>query len=223
VVRGKAARKRTCNTAGTSPRGPSHHSVSPRASCNASSPGVRAIGSCDPSRSSAQSRAPGTRPAWSHASRGYYGLCLPPERTTVAHVCSMFARMSRYGPVAVSITRHPLSWFAVQSGRSRHASVQNGTRQWSKIEQSSGLLIRGFGVRVPGGAPVNALATSQMHDPDSAPAIPRAATRAATALTGRSAHWPLTRRLPARSLAVSPTLCATDATVRSRARGVPRQ
>jgi hypothetical protein len=34
------------------------------------------------------------------------------------HGCSMFARMSRYGPVAAGTTRHPLSWFAVQSGTS---------------------------------------------------------------------------------------------------------
>jgi hypothetical protein len=66
----------------------------------------------------------------------------------------MFARMSRYGPAAAGTTRHPLSRPAVRSGRSRHASAQNDTRKRSKIEQSSGLLIRGFGVRVPGGAPV---------------------------------------------------------------------
>src|SRR6266704_3318778 len=101
------------------------------------------------------SAVPGTgnAPACGHASRGYYGLYLPPGRTTIAHVCSMFARMSRYGPVAADTTRHPHSWSAVQSGRSRHASAQNDTRWRSKIEQSSGLLIRGFGVRVPGGAP----------------------------------------------------------------------
>jgi hypothetical protein len=80
-------------------------------------------------------------------------MYLTPERSTVAPVCSMFARMSRYGPVAADITRHPLSRPAVQSGRSRHASAQNGMRQRSKNEQSSRLLICGFGVRVPGGAP----------------------------------------------------------------------
>jgi len=105
-----------------------NHSMSPRASGRASSPDVRAPGSCDPSRSSAQSQAPGTRPACSHASRGYYGPYLPPGRTTAAHVCSMFARMSRYGPVAAGITRHPLSWFVVQSGRSRHVAAHPDTR-----------------------------------------------------------------------------------------------
>lgn len=50
--------------------------------------------------------------------------------------------MSRYGPVAAGITRHPLSWLAVQSGRLRHVPAHNNMRQGSKIEQSSGLLIR---------------------------------------------------------------------------------
>jgi hypothetical protein len=105
-----------------------NHSMSPRASGKASSPDARAPGLRDPSRSSAQSRALGMRPAFSRASRGDYGPYLPSERTTAAHVCSMFARMSRYDPVAAGITRHPLSWPAVQSGRSRHASTQNDTR-----------------------------------------------------------------------------------------------
>ena len=33
-------------------------------------------------------------------------------------VCSMVAQMSRYGAVATGTTRHPLLWFAVQSGTS---------------------------------------------------------------------------------------------------------
>jgi hypothetical protein len=73
-------------------------------------------------------------------SRAYYKAYLPPGRAADAMFAPTFARMSRYGPVAADITRHQLSWPAVQSGRSRHASAQNNTRQRSKIEQSSGLL-----------------------------------------------------------------------------------
>jgi hypothetical protein len=35
-----------------------------------------------------------------------------------SYVCSMFARMSRYGPVAGGTTRQPVSRFAVQPGTS---------------------------------------------------------------------------------------------------------
>ena len=43
-----------------------------------------------------------------------------PRAAPRAHVCSMFARLSRYGPVADGITRHTVSRFAVQTGRSQH-------------------------------------------------------------------------------------------------------
>ena len=83
--------------------------------------------------------APSSQPRWQGILRNVSAA----GRTTIAHVCSMFARMSRYGPVAAGITRHPLPWLAVQSGRLRHVPAHNDTRQRSKIEQSSGLLICG--------------------------------------------------------------------------------
>jgi hypothetical protein len=43
------------------------------------------------------------------------------------HVCSMFARMSRYGPVAGGTTRHPVSRFAVQPGTSQHFPALSDT------------------------------------------------------------------------------------------------
>ena len=69
-------------------------------------------------------------------------------------VCSMFARMPRYAPAASgtrSALRIPASG---QNGSSRHMlALFDGS---SRIinEQRSELLIRGFGVQVPGGAPV---------------------------------------------------------------------
>src|SRR6266568_4352687 len=40
------------------------------------------------------------------------------------HVCSMFARMSRYGPVAGGTTRQRVSRFAVQPGTSSHSPAR---------------------------------------------------------------------------------------------------
>src|ERR1035441_646283 len=67
---------------------------------------------------------------------------------TGTHVCSMFARMSRHGPVAAGTKRHWTLSDAVQPGRSWHVRHQPTPPSW----QSSRLLICGFGVRVPGGA-----------------------------------------------------------------------
>ena len=44
----------------------------------------------------------------------------PPGHCGLDLSVSMFARMSRYGPVAGGITRHPFSRFSVQLGRSQH-------------------------------------------------------------------------------------------------------
>ena len=68
--------------------------------------------------------------------------------------CSMFARTSRYAPSVRGTRRSPQTRAAVQNGRSRHVPASLGTVAEIKIEPSSGLLIRGFGVQVPGGAPV---------------------------------------------------------------------
>ena len=66
----------------------------------------------------------------------------------------MFARMSRYAPAAPGIRSPPQIRATEQNGRSRKLPTSLDSSSERKIEQSSGLLIRGFGVRVPGGAPV---------------------------------------------------------------------
>jgi len=58
--------------------------------------------------------------------RNLWAVCLAPKallgptgpKIGCTHVCSMFARMSRYGPVAGGTTRQPVSRFAVQPGTS---------------------------------------------------------------------------------------------------------
>ena len=69
-------------------------------------------------------------------------------------VCSMFARMPRYSPTP-SGTRSAARMRATgQNGSSRHVLALFDSSSRRINEQSSGLLIRGFGVQVPGGAPV---------------------------------------------------------------------
>jgi hypothetical protein len=70
------------------------------------------------------------------------------------NVCSMFARMPRYGPAPSGIRSGARMRATGQNDSSRHvlASFDSSSRRIN--EQSSGLLIRGFGVQVPGGAPV---------------------------------------------------------------------
>src|SRR5260370_26972895 len=106
-----------------------NHSMSPRASGIASQQTSEHQARATRHDLQHSPRRRGTRPACSHASRGHYGPYLPPERTTAAHVCSMFARMSRYDPVGAGTTRHALSWAAVQSGRSPHYAAHDDTRQ----------------------------------------------------------------------------------------------
>jgi len=69
-------------------------------------------------------------------------------------VCSMFARTPRYAPALLGIRRAARMRAIGHNGSSWHvlALFDSSSRRIS--EQSSGLLIRGFGVRVPGGAPV---------------------------------------------------------------------
>jgi hypothetical protein len=65
----------------------------------------------------------------------------------------MFARISRYSPAVRGIRGPPRIRTTVQNGRRRHVSSSPGSSSGRRIELSSGLLIREFGVRVPGGAP----------------------------------------------------------------------
>jgi hypothetical protein len=75
------------------------------------------------------------------------------SRPVRTDVCSMFARMPRYAPAA-SGTRSAARMRATgQNGSSRHVLVFLNSISSRINEQSSGLLIRGFGVQVPGGAP----------------------------------------------------------------------
>ena len=66
----------------------------------------------------------------------------------------MFARTSRYAPAAPGIRSPPRIRATAQNGRPRHESSSHDTRSERRIELSSGLLICGFGVQVPGGAPI---------------------------------------------------------------------
>jgi hypothetical protein len=74
-----------------------------------------------------------------------------PVRTDV---CSMFARMLRYAPAASGIRSATRMRATGQNGSSRHVLVLFVSSSTRINEQTSGLLIRGFGVRVPGGAPM---------------------------------------------------------------------
>jgi hypothetical protein len=92
----------------------------------------------------------GTHPARRHASRGYYGTYLPPERMTA----TMFAPCllgchgtARQRPVPGGSGSRGLPHSPAGSSIIRHQEAFSNSC-------CSGLLIRGFGVRVPGGAPV---------------------------------------------------------------------
>jgi len=61
---------------------------------------------------------------------------------------------SRYAPAAPGIRSPPRIRATAQNSRPRHESSSHDTRSERRIEQSSGLLICGFGVQVPGGAPI---------------------------------------------------------------------
>jgi hypothetical protein len=77
------------------------------------------------------------------------------SRPMPTDVCSMFARMPRYTPAASGIRSESRMPATGQNGSSRHVLASLDSSQAEKAnEQSSGLLIRGFGVQVPGGAPV---------------------------------------------------------------------
>ena len=67
---------------------------------------------------------------------------------------SMFARTSRHTPAARGIRRPPRIRATAQNGKSRQVPASLGISSGRRTELSSGLLIRGFGVQVPGGAPV---------------------------------------------------------------------
>jgi hypothetical protein len=69
-------------------------------------------------------------------------------------VCSMFARMARYGPAPPGIRSATRMRATGQNGSSRHVLALLNSSSESITKHSSGLLIRGFGVQVPGGAPV---------------------------------------------------------------------
>ncbi len=66
--------------------------------------------------------------------------------------CSMFARMPRYAPAASGIRSTARMRAAGQNGSSRHVPALLDSSSRRIIELNSGLLIRGFGVQVPGGA-----------------------------------------------------------------------
>ena len=84
--------------------------------------------------------------------------CAGPQwsRPVRIHVCSMFARMPRYGPALPGIRSAARMRATAQNGRSRYALALSDSSSRRISEQSSGLLIRGFGVQVPGGAQVTA-------------------------------------------------------------------
>ena len=69
-------------------------------------------------------------------------------------VCSMFARMPRYAPTASGIRSESRIPETGQNGSSRHVLALLSISSRRITKHSSGLLIRGFGVQVPGGAPV---------------------------------------------------------------------
>ena len=74
-----------------------------------------------------------------------------PVRTDV---CSMSARMPRYPPTTSGTCSAAPMRATGQNGSSRHVLALFVSSSRRINEQISGLLIRGFGVQVPGGAPV---------------------------------------------------------------------
>jgi hypothetical protein len=69
-------------------------------------------------------------------------------------VCSMFARMPRYGPAQPGIRSAARMRATGRNGSSRHVLEFFDSSSRIIIELSSGLSIRRFGVQVPGGTPV---------------------------------------------------------------------
>ena len=75
------------------------------------------------------------------------------SRPVRTDVCSMFARMPRYAPAASGIRSESRIPETGQNGSSRHVLALFDSSSRRINEHRSGLLIRGFGVQVPGGAP----------------------------------------------------------------------
>jgi hypothetical protein len=75
------------------------------------------------------------------------------SRPMPADVCSMFARTPGYAPAPSGIRSESRIPETGQNGSSRHVLSLPGSISKRINEQRSGLLIRGFGVQVPGGAP----------------------------------------------------------------------
>jgi hypothetical protein len=69
-------------------------------------------------------------------------------------VCSMFARMPRYDPAPSGIRGDARMHATGQNDSPRHVLTSFDSSSRRINEQSSALLIRGFGVQVHGGAPV---------------------------------------------------------------------
>jgi hypothetical protein len=76
------------------------------------------------------------------------------SRPVHADACSMFARMPRDGPAPPGIRSAARMRATGQNGSSRHVLALFDSSSRRIIELSSGLLIRGFGVQVPGVVPV---------------------------------------------------------------------
>jgi len=95
---------------------------------------------------------------WSEASPHHDPGALGPGGLDLCAVmfCSMFARMPPVRPGSIRYPQHAAEFRrADRNGSSRHVSASSDTRsEGKKNECRSGLLICGFGVRVPGGAPV---------------------------------------------------------------------
>ena len=66
----------------------------------------------------------------------------------------MFARMPRYTPAPPGIRSTARMRATGQNGSSRHMLALFDSSSKMIFKQSSGLLICGFGVQVPGGAPI---------------------------------------------------------------------
>lgn len=123
-------------------------------------------GSCDPDQIRALPARitnrigplpPGLGSGW-HVPRGgqlylYRQWSRRRSRPPTTDVCSMFARTPRYTPAPLGIRIRTQIRSTGQNGSSRHALALFDSSPERISEQSSGLLIRGFGGQVPGGAP----------------------------------------------------------------------
>ena len=120
------------------------------------------------------------------------------SRPAPSDVCSMFARMPRYPPAASGIRCAPPVLATRQNGSSRHVLALLDSTSRRRTERRSRLLICGFGVQVPGGAPnltCGFTAPSHFYVSVLCPCLLHVCSRARTQQSGPCHNRPVWRRI----------------------------